>query len=67
VPVCSSWPATCSLKQRDQGGDFTRNDEVYDRIEEDTRVARTADEMAAEASMFRLLFEEHERFTENDE
>lgn len=85
-----------------KGGDFTRNDEVYDRIEdagarwrhastlfalpncgadlafataaprartlaEVTRVARTAEEMAAEATVLRALFEPHERFSDTDD
>ena len=43
-------------------GDFERNDEIYEKLNEDVeiqekRVRRSADEMAAEANIFRALFE----------
>lgn len=59
-----------------RSGDFGRNDEVYERldadgvarppppmiVDDDKRVARTLDVMAAEADALRALFDEHERF-----
>jgi len=62
-------------------GDFERNDQVYEQldandwsrpvrvrpiaIEEETRVARSIDEMAAEADTLRALFEPSEQFDES--
>lgn len=54
-------------------GDFARNDEIYDQldrhevrpliaVDDAARVARTDNEMFAEADAFRALFEPNERF-----
>jgi bis(5'-adenosyl)-triphosphatase len=60
-----------------KGGDFTRNDEIYDRLEEGPakrkaiddeeakRRPRTAEEMAAEALVLRSLFDESERMRDD--
>ena len=48
---------------------YSQPTQIYDRIEdaEVTREARTAEQMAAEATELRALFEPHERFSDSDE